>query len=123
MSQITGRRRPSVYLIGNPPGDEYRPASVIPYDSLNNGALAVADIPLPLTQRIDSIDPLITYIGYSAPEMADPAAAAWLIRRITDDGSGSLIIEHAVVPAAGGKAARYATAEHVWNNRGMLTYA
>jgi len=166
MAQITGRRRPAVLMVGNPQGDEYRAVTVIPYDALNNGAIVSADMPLPLTQRVDSVNPLVTYIGYCAPELANPADPAWLIRRITDDGAGNLVIEHAVVPAVpavvaipavdavlvgapfppGGpetvvtprtgtelvtlvkpavpaKPARYATAEHVWNDRVILTYA
>jgi hypothetical protein len=153
-------------MVNDPRGDEYRAASVLPYDAHNNGAMATVDMPLPLTQRIDSTNPLVVYVGYAAPELADPAAPAWLIRRITDDGAGNVVVEHAVVPAVpavpaapatgptlagapfppggppsvvtprGGtelvtlnqpgtpaQPARYATAEHIWNNRALLTYA
>lgn len=123
MAQLTGRRLPHVVLIDRPLDQEYRPASVWPYDAHNNGALATVDMPLPLTRRIDSTDPLITYVGTCAPELADPAEPTWLIERITDDGAGNVIIEHAVVPAAGGFPARYATAAHIWNARASLTYA
>jgi hypothetical protein len=166
MAQITGRRRPAVFMVNDPRGDEYRAVTVVPYDALNNGAMVTADIPLSLTQRIDSTNPLVTYIGYAAPELANPADPSWLIRRITDDGAGNVIVEHAVVPAVpavlaapatgpvlagapfppggppsvvtprGGtelvtlnqpatpaKPARYATAEHIWNDRALLTYA
>lgn len=123
MAQITGRRRPNVLLTANPSSDEYRPATVWAYDSLNNGALATVDMPLPLTRRIDSVDPLVTYVGTAAPSVADPAQPVWLIERITDDGAGNVIVEHAVVPAAGGLPARYSTPEHIWDDRATLTYA
>lgn len=123
MAQITGRRRPHVILTDRPLDNEYRPASVWPYDALNNGALATVDMPIPLTRRIDSTDTLVTYVGTAAPSIADPAQSVWLIERITDDGAGTTIVEHAVVPAAGGKPARYSTAEHIWDNRAALTYA
>ena len=123
MAQITGRRLPHVVLTTRVLDNEYRPASVYPIDAHNNGALASVDMPIPLTRRIDSTDPLITYVGTCAPELADPAESTWLIERITDDGAGNTIIEHAYVPAAGGAAARYSTAEHIWDDRATLQYA
>jgi hypothetical protein len=123
MAQITGRRLPHVVVVDNPLAQEYRPTSVWPYDALNNGALATVDMPMPLTRRIDSTDPLVTYVGTCAPSIADPADPVWLVERITDDGGGNTIIEHAVVAAAGGKPARYSTAEHIWTARASLVYA
>jgi len=123
MSQVVGRHLPKTANTQAPASNQYRPVSVFQIDGHNNGALVTVDMPLPITQRVDSINPLVTYIGYAAPALADPAAPAWLIRRITDDGAGSLVIEHAVVPAAGGNPARYATPEHIWNDRLILTYA
>ena len=123
MAQITGRRLPAVRLTNAPTGQEYRPASVYPFDAHNNGAMATMDMPLPLTRRIDSTDGLVTYVGTCAPELADPATSTWIVERITDDGAGNTIIEHALVPAAGGAVARYSTAEHIWDNRAALQYA
>lgn len=123
MAQLTGRRLPPVVHTNAPVGNEYRPTSVWSYDAHNNGALVTMDMPLPLTKRIDSTDPLVTYVGTSAPSLADPAEAVWLIERITDDGAGNTIVEHAYIPAAGGDPARYATAEHIWDDRATLSYA
>jgi hypothetical protein len=123
MAQITGRRLPHVKLIDRPLDQEYRPASVWPFDAHNNGALTTMDMPIPITRRIDSTDPLVTYVGMCAPELANPAEPTWLVERITDDGLGNVIVEHAYVPASGGLPARYSTAEHIWNARAALQYA
>lgn len=123
MAQISGRRLPSDVSTNAPAGHDYQASAVWSYDAYDNGALATMALPMPLTKRIDSTDALVTYVGMAAPSLADPAEAVWLIERITEDGAGNTTVEHAYVPADGEDPARYATAEHVWNNRTALAYA
>jgi len=121
MSQIVGRVLPKKTNNSVPASNEYLPVTVLPYDDQRNAALAVASMPLPMTQRVDDVGGGVTYIGVCNPSVADVDSPVWLISRVTVAGSETAI-EHAYIPAAGSDPARYATAEHVWTDRLTLTY-
>ena len=119
MSQIEGRKR-----ISNSVEEQTVPQSVGVdlVDHKANGALSTAIYPGALSRLIDDTVPGVTYIGEVAPGFIQQTAEPiWRIQQI-DNNSSPKKTSWASLAATATEPEKYATFEHVWDDRASLTY-
>ena len=120
MSQIVGYKRNSDTI---PDKQHGLMASVDQTDHKGNAALSVATYAGPVASLVDDDGSGIVYVGDTAPGSINlQDQPIWRIQKI-DTTVNPSTYAWAVKPEGNGKPVRYATFDHIWNDRASLTYA